>query len=203
MGPSPMHAGSQLPEHAGRHRFAYDCGAMTARDAARRERRRESTERTVPSRDSRESRVRRWPEGWAGIEVNPRHPKGAAFRADLEALGVKHPEWDDYETDAPTYRAGVVKRHSRVAYGRQLRPFSLEDTRNYVRFHLRETGAQPEASSEDAIRVLFTHSRGAPRANNHLALHAMIQATVHGTDSLDGRFLEQVVAAHPLYSAEG
>lgn len=88
---------------------------------------------------------------------------------------------------------------SRIAYVQTLRPFSLEDTRNYVRFHLEGAGAEAKLFSDEAVRRLFLASQGKPRRINQLALQAMIQAAVQGRDSIDGEFIAAQVAAHPLY----
>jgi type II secretory pathway predicted ATPase ExeA len=88
---------------------------------------------------------------------------------------------------------------SRIAYVQTLRPFSLEDTRNYVRFHLQGAGVDAKLFSEEAVRKIFQASQGKPRRINQLALHALIQAAVHGRDAIDGEFIAAQIAAHPLY----
>ena len=88
---------------------------------------------------------------------------------------------------------------SRFSFVCQLRPFSLEDTRNYVRYHLEGAGAQPSLISDEAAREIFLASEGAPRRVNQLALQALIHATVRGVDVLDGRFVTDVIASHPLF----
>jgi type II secretory pathway predicted ATPase ExeA len=89
---------------------------------------------------------------------------------------------------------------TRIAYAQQLRPFSLEDSRNYVRFHVEQAGGRADLLSDDAVRTLFTYSRGYPRQLNQLAVHALIQAVVQGRDTLDAAFMERVVTTHPLYA---
>ncbi len=90
---------------------------------------------------------------------------------------------------------------SRIAYVQTLRPFSLEDTRNYVQFHLQTAGADTKLLSDEAVRRLFLASQGKPRRINQLALQALIQAAVQGRDAIDGEFVAAQVAAHPLYQA--
>lgn len=87
---------------------------------------------------------------------------------------------------------------SRVTYARQLRPFSLDDTRNYIRHHLRQAGATGDLMTDDAVREIYVVAQGAPRTTNQVALQAMIQAAVEGADRIDGRFVQEVVSAHPL-----
>ncbi|MCB9742642.1 MAG: ExeA family protein [Alphaproteobacteria bacterium] len=88
---------------------------------------------------------------------------------------------------------------NRLVYVAALRPFSIEDTRNYVRFHLAHAGARDALISEDAVQQLFQATRGVPRAVNQVALQALIQAAVHGLDTVDGGTMKRVLHAHPLY----
>ena len=79
-----------------------------------------------------------------------------------------------------------------------LRPFSLEDTRNYVAFHVaRAGGGRQDLFTDDATRRMFQASTGRPRAINQLA----IQAAVEGRDQIDGDFLAAQIAVHPLYDS--
>lgn len=88
---------------------------------------------------------------------------------------------------------------SRIAYAHALRPFTLEDTRNYLRFHLQRAEVDASVLTDDACRHIFQASQGKPRHVNQLALHALIAAAAQGRDSIDGRFMQQTIASHPLY----
>jgi type II secretory pathway predicted ATPase ExeA len=88
---------------------------------------------------------------------------------------------------------------SRFAYAHILRAFTLEDTRNYLRFHLQRAEVDPGIVSDDACRKLFNASQGRPRQLNQLALNALITAAATGHDTIDGRFMQQTITAHPLY----
>lgn len=89
---------------------------------------------------------------------------------------------------------------TRVGYAQPLRPFSLEDTRNYITFHVkRSTPSRPDLFTDDAARRLFHASQGRPRSINQLALQSLIQAAVEGRDQIDGDFVAAQIAAHPLY----
>jgi MSHA biogenesis protein MshM len=94
----------------------------------------------------------------------------------------------------------LASLRSRFTYAAQLRPFSIEDTLNYVRFHLKEAGVKPSVVSDDAVRAVFHASQGVPRAINQLVLQTLIQATVEGRDDIDGRFMNAQISAHPLYT---
>jgi type II secretory pathway predicted ATPase ExeA len=96
-------------------------------------------------------------------------------------------------------RPELASLRSRFAYAVALRPFSLEDTLNYVRFHLREAGTTATLLTDDAVRAVFHVSQGVPRLINQLVLQALIQAAVEGRDDVDGRFMKALIAAHPLY----
>ena len=104
------------------------------------------------------------------------------------------------EEIATTLRLPALESlRSRVTYAHALRPFTIEDTRNYLRFHLERAEVDPAVLTDDAARKLFHASHGKPRNVNQLALHALIAAAVQGRDTIDGRFMQQQIAAHPLY----
>jgi len=88
---------------------------------------------------------------------------------------------------------------SRIGYAHSLRPFGLEDTRNYIRYHLERASVDPKLLSDDAIRKIFNASAGKPRNINQIATQALIQAAVHGRDLIDGEFIASIIKDHPLY----
>jgi len=92
---------------------------------------------------------------------------------------------------------------NRFTYVAALRPFSIEDTRNYVRFHLEHAGARDDIFSDPAIATLFHASKGVPRAINQVALQALIHAAVHGVENVDADRMKRVLHAHPLYRLGG
>lgn len=91
---------------------------------------------------------------------------------------------------------------SRIGYAQSLRGYTVEDTRNYVAFHLQRAGISEGAFTDEAVKRLFHVTKGLPRSINQLALQAMIHAAVVGRDVIDGTFLSTVIAAHPLYDAK-
>jgi type II secretory pathway predicted ATPase ExeA len=90
---------------------------------------------------------------------------------------------------------------SRFSYVQGLRPFGLDDTRNYVRFHLDRAETPPKLFSDSAIRQLFNASAGRPRSINQLAVQALIHAAVHGRDEIDGDLMKGLIQTHPLFQA--
>ena len=92
---------------------------------------------------------------------------------------------------------------SRIGYAQPLRPFSLEDTRNYIQFHLRLADADQKLLTDAAIRHIFQASRGKPRHINQICLYILIQAAIAGLDTIDGDFVAAQIAAHPLYNNPG
>lgn len=89
---------------------------------------------------------------------------------------------------------------NRVVYTHSLRPFTNEDTLNYVRFHLERASVNPKLFTDTAIKRLFQASHGKPRLINQLATQALIEAAVRGMDTIPGDFLGNLVDAHPLYT---
>lgn len=99
-----------------------------------------------------------------------------------------------------TLRAPLLEPlRSRFVFVHHLRPFTLEDTRNYIRFHLEGAGVKGDLISDDAAKEVFLASRGAARLTNQLALHALIQGVVHGRDQLDRDFMQRAIREHPLF----
>ena len=93
----------------------------------------------------------------------------------------------------------LASLRSRVVYAQQLRAFTLEDTRNYIRFHLERADVEAKLFSDEACKRIFQASQGRPRAINQLATQALILAAVNGRDTIDGNFMTQLIGAHPLY----
>lgn len=91
--------------------------------------------------------------------------------------------------------------NTRLGFVHALKPFNLEDTRNYIRFQLRHAGAQDSLFADGAVRKLFQASGGTPRRINQLALHVLVQGAVAGIDTISAEFMQQQLAAHPLYDA--
>lgn len=96
----------------------------------------------------------------------------------------------------------LASLRTRIGYAHLLRAFTLEDTRNYIRFHLQRAEVDPKLVTDDAIKRLFQASHGRPRSINQLAMQAFIQAAVVGRETIDGDFLTHLIAAHPLYQAQ-
>jgi type II secretory pathway predicted ATPase ExeA len=88
---------------------------------------------------------------------------------------------------------------SRIGYPQALRPFSLEDSRNYIRFHLQRVDADSALLSDPAIKRIFQATKGRPRHINKLALYLLIQAAIAGIDTIDGNFAKTQIANHPFY----
>lgn len=53
---------------------------------------------------------------------------------------------------------------------------------------------------DGAVSALFSASQGVPRQLNQLALQAMVDAVVHGLDTVDQNLMKRVLQAHPLYA---
>ena len=87
---------------------------------------------------------------------------------------------------------------SRIVFAETLRPFSLEDTRNYVRHHLERAEVDPKLFSDEAVRRIFQVSFGRPRNINQIATQVLIKAAVNGKDNIDGSFVAHQIATHPL-----
>jgi len=104
------------------------------------------------------------------------------------------------EEVATTLRlSNLESLRSRISYAHALHPFTVEDTHNYLRFHLERAEADANIITDAAAKKIFHASQGKPRLVNQLALQALIGAATKGLESIDGRFMQQMIAAHPLY----
>lgn len=92
---------------------------------------------------------------------------------------------------------------SRFSFGHALKPFGLEDTKNYIRFCLSNAAGDQDLFSDDAIRRIFHLAQGKPRIINQLCLGALIRAAIKGKDKIDDSFLKAFIAEHPLYQNAG
>jgi len=95
----------------------------------------------------------------------------------------------------------LLPLRSRFCFAHTLKPFGFEDTRNYVAHHLHHADVDRKTFTDDAVRGIFQHAVGTPRAINQLALQGLIRAAALGQDEIDGGFMQRVVADHPLYAA--
>ncbi len=93
----------------------------------------------------------------------------------------------------------LVPLRTRFGYAYQLRPFGMEDARNYVHHHIQASGGPEKLFTDGAITALFSASQGIPRQLNQVALQAMVDAVVRGSDVVDANLMKRVLKAHPLY----
>ena len=87
---------------------------------------------------------------------------------------------------------------SRFVFSQSLRPFNLEDTRNYIAYHLRRVDAQADLMSDPAISKVFAISKGIPREVNQVVQYLLIKAAACGLDRIDGDFASSKIAENPL-----
>lgn len=78
----------------------------------------------------REAMAHDAPDAWVGLDVNPRHPYAAAFRADLDDFRRTHPHWNVYNTDLPTLWAGADLTRSLSSFAAE--PDPLGATRAWL-----------------------------------------------------------------------
>jgi general secretion pathway protein A len=81
----------------------------------------------------------------------------------------------------------------RVVYCHMLRPFSLDDAKAYVGYHLKRVDGPPEIFSDGAVNLIFQMARGIPRVMNQVALQSLIHAAVHKKERIDENLIRQNV----------
>ena len=87
----------------------------------------------------------------------------------------------------------------RIVFSHHLRGFTIDDARNYVRFHLKRAEAPKELFTDNAIQMIFHLAKGLPRVINQIALQTLIQAAIRGVENIDENFLKQHVLNNSLF----
>lgn len=81
----------------------------------------------------------------------------------------------------------------RITYCHKLRPFSFEDARAYVNYHLTRVDGAPEVFSDGAVDLIFQMSRGLPRVMNQVAIQSLIHAAIHKKERIDENLIRRNV----------
>ena len=73
----------------------------------------------------------------------------------------------------------------RIAVRYHLGGMTSDETASYLRHHLALVGRSDTLFSDDAVSLIHTTSRGAPRAVNNLALQSLLAAYAEGKTIVD------------------
>lgn len=90
----------------------------------------------------------------------------------------------------------------RIVFSHTLRAFTIDDARNYVRFHLERCEGPKELFTEGAIQLIFHVAKGLPRVINQVALQAIIRGAIRKVDKIDESFLKQHVLNGSLFDGK-
>jgi type II secretory pathway predicted ATPase ExeA len=90
----------------------------------------------------------------------------------------------------------------RIGFAHTLRGFTIEDARNYIRFHMERSEGPKDLFTEAAVQLLFHLAKGPPRVINQIALQAIIRAAIRQVDKIDENFLKQQVLNPSLFDAQ-
>jgi type II secretory pathway predicted ATPase ExeA len=90
----------------------------------------------------------------------------------------------------------------RIVFSHTLRAFTIDDARNYVRFHLERCEGPKELFTEGTVQLIFHVAKGLPRVINQVALQAIIKAATRKVDKIDESFLKQHVLNASLFDGK-
>jgi general secretion pathway protein A len=90
----------------------------------------------------------------------------------------------------------------RIVFAHSLRAFTIEDARNYIRFHLERAEGPKDLFTEGAVQLIFHLAKGLPRVINQIALQALIRAAIRKVDKIDESFLKQQVVTGSLFDGQ-
>jgi type II secretory pathway predicted ATPase ExeA len=90
----------------------------------------------------------------------------------------------------------------RIGFAHTLRGFTIDDARNYIRFHIERSEGPKDLFTEPAAQLIFHFAKGLPRVINQIALQALIRATIRQVDKIDENFLKQHVLNNSLFDTK-
>lgn len=90
----------------------------------------------------------------------------------------------------------------RIGFAHTLRGFTIDDARNYIRFHIERSEGPKDLFSEAAVQLIFHLAKGLPRVINQIALQALIRAAIRQMDKIDENFLKHHVLNNALFDSK-
>ncbi len=100
----------------------------------------------------------------------------------------------------PALRARLREPQHEELYQRapirySLAGLSKAETAEYIAAHMTAGGGDPSLFVDDAIDLIYQHSKGIPREINNLCVYALITAAWQETRDLDRKLIEEVIRA--------
>jgi type II secretory pathway predicted ATPase ExeA len=86
----------------------------------------------------------------------------------------------------------------RVAVKIRLKAFSEENARSYIDHRLSVAGSKKKIFTEEALKLIFQHSRGVARLINAICDNALLEGYLLKTDSIDGQLIKTVAVGLDL-----
>jgi general secretion pathway protein A len=80
----------------------------------------------------------------------------------------------------------------RVAVKIKLRPFSVEDTKDYIKHRLRIAGCDKEIFAEEAIKLIYRCTHGIPRRINTVCDNALLEGFLFKSNTIDNMTIKTV-----------
>ncbi|MBW2073055.1 MAG: AAA family ATPase [Deltaproteobacteria bacterium] len=79
----------------------------------------------------------------------------------------------------------------RISYTFNIKPLTLPETREYIRYRLTVAGASRDIFSEKAVREIYAYSAGYPRLINIVCDHALLSGYVSGVSTISSRVVRK------------
>lgn len=89
----------------------------------------------------------------------------------------------------------------RITFSHNLRGLTIDDAREYIRFHLERAEGPRDLFTDNAIQTIFHLAKGLPRVINQIALQGIIRAAIQRIDSIDETFLKQHVISNSIFDS--
>lgn len=94
---------------------------------------------------------------------------------------------------------GIEQLDQRIAIRYHLRPFSREETGQYISFRLARAGKQENVFTHDAIQEIYRHSKGVPRMINNLCDLSLLIGFSAKLKIIDTHIVESIISDGALF----
>lgn len=88
----------------------------------------------------------------------------------------------------PNFASVFSRTFARV----EIRPLTLNEIRQYIKFRLLMSGGRPEIFDEGVFELIYEHSRGIPREVNRICHNALTQAARRGQPAVNNQTINQL-----------
>lgn len=88
---------------------------------------------------------------------------------------------------------GIQQLDQRIAIRYHLNPFNLRETAEYISFRLTKAGAKTGIINDDALREIYSYSKGIPRLINNVCDMSLMGGFISKTKTFDSKIIKDAI----------